>query len=107
MMKLKILLYLPIRNPARSLLGKIISCLWHAYVTASNCKAESSPLSMMLSGKDKLYQILVGSTLARELVSTTGSGCFIPIDTARKVNLKSQLKVNHILRPLRRIPNTV
>lgn len=96
MMKLKILLYLPIRNPARSLLGKIISCLWHAYVTASNCKAESSPLSMMLSGKDKLYQILVGSTLARELVSTTGSGCFIPIDTARKVNLKSQLKVNHI-----------
>lgn len=99
MMKLKILLYLPIRNPARSLLGKIMSCLWHAYVTASNCKAESSPLSMMFSGKDNLYQILLGSTLARELVSTTGSGCFIPIDTAKKINFEK--KVNSKL-----IPNT-
>ncbi len=61
---------------------------WEAYVTASSCRADNQPLSMVSSGMESLYHTSGGLTLDRELVSTTESGCRSPILTERwnKIN---------------------
>ena len=47
----------------------------------SSCRAEREPLLMVSSGRASLYQTSGGATLASEAVSTTGSGCLMPIFT--------------------------
>ena len=51
---------------------------------ASNWSADNAPELIVLSGKDRSYHTSVGSTLDKEAVSTTGSGCFLPNFTAKE-----------------------
>jgi hypothetical protein len=50
----------------------------------SNCNALSNPRSIHSGGMLSLYRISHDSTDESEAVSTTGSGCFLPIFTAKK-----------------------
>jgi len=44
----------------------------------SSWSADSAPDRIVPSGIETLYQTSVGSTLDKDAVSTTGSGCFRP-----------------------------
>lgn len=59
---------------------------------ASNCSADSRPLLIVDSGIDRVYVMSGGGTLDSVLVSTTMSGCEIPIVAKNKPKTSTSVR---------------
>ena len=68
----------PMRKPALSPLLRILQCCCDAYTIASSCISERQAVARDSLGRVRSNQMLGGSTLEREEVSTMGSGCGYP-----------------------------